>query len=830
MAKLTFVLEDGQEIEVSLAERITLGRGEDNDVVVDDDRVSKHHAELVRNADGSVQVFDTNYTAGTFVNGERVRSHTIHHGDRLAFGPLTAVLDLDENASNGKTTVPESGPKAANGKPVKAGKIGTRKKDRTTKKDSGSDSKTTLPPEEILARLNAEQQAEAASLADESMRLKVEVETVQKDLREWQTRTEKERSMHNTRVESLRAEEERLAPMQAAMKEAEAAHGEWLKSIQVLCAEHEAKTAAFERLAAQHDDKAADLQRLRDDEAAARHELQNLATHRDQELAHLQQIRAESAHDEAVLDEKRRQIAELEERYQESRELAEAREDQVKTAEKKLELLAQRRTQIEAHIKELTGAEEQLVQALSRCHEAEVQHGALTATIAALGHEQQHSEAVVKELESRISVLQEHHQQVTTTTDAARATQQHTEESLHRVQNELAVCETDLATRSAELAAETQRLEQTRARRAEIEQQCQELSATEQKLADVKQQHTACEKQLEEVRESIKTDEAQIVTLKASVKSLEGDEGAAKGRIEVLHAREKDLRTELASLASAERTERTRFEEVRQLAAEAEKGYAAQQQQLAATLDSTRRELADLVSRLTPLREWKESMDQLYARLATLPQDSPKARDLWHEIEKEKAGLHSLISTSHTQVRGVSLREAVRHTGGAATVHVSTEQRSSAGASQESTLRSRLNHLRESVQREESRLESLRKDRTREDIRPRSGGPAAEAMLREQSRQLEAKIRQEEERLAAMQRHLEATGMEEEKRREKITEMERKLAELRADIVEAERQRSELRQQANLAQTELKNYEAAVDRVMKKASEADAVVLSQMPS
>lgn len=165
MAKLTFVLEDGQEIEVSLAERITLGRGEDNDVVVDDDRVSKHHAELVRNADGSVQVFDTNSTAGTFVNGERLRSHTIRHGDRLVFGPLTAVLDLDENATNGKTTATENGARAANGKPVKAGKIGTRKKDRTTKKDSGSDSKTALPPEEILARLNAEKQAEAVSLS-----------------------------------------------------------------------------------------------------------------------------------------------------------------------------------------------------------------------------------------------------------------------------------------------------------------------------------------------------------------------------------------------------------------------------------------------------------------------------------------------------------------------------------------------------------------------------------------------------------------------------------------------------------------------------------------
>ncbi len=325
MAKLTFVLEDGQEIEVLLAERITLGRGEDNDVVVDDHRVSKHHAELVRNADGSVQVFDTNSTAGTFVNGERVRSHTIRHGDRLAFGPLTAVLDLNENATSGNTTVPENGPKAANGKPFKAGKIGTRKKDRIAKKDSGSDSKTALPPDEILARLNAEQQSEAASLTDESKRMKAEVEAVHKDLSEWQERAENERSMHNARVESLRAAEERLAPMQAAVKETEAAHAEWLKSIQDLSAEHEAKTATFERLAAKHDDKAADLQRLRDDEAAARHELQNLATHRDQELAHLQQIRAESAHDEAVLDKKRRQIAELEDRYQESRELAEAR-------------------------------------------------------------------------------------------------------------------------------------------------------------------------------------------------------------------------------------------------------------------------------------------------------------------------------------------------------------------------------------------------------------------------------------------------------------------------------------------------------------------------
>jgi pSer/pThr/pTyr-binding forkhead associated (FHA) protein len=95
MAKLTFILEDGQDIIVPFTDRITIGSTEQNDVFVDDERVSRQHAELLMNADGSVQVFDLQSTAGTFVNGKRVASHTLLHGDKLAFGPLQAVLDLE---------------------------------------------------------------------------------------------------------------------------------------------------------------------------------------------------------------------------------------------------------------------------------------------------------------------------------------------------------------------------------------------------------------------------------------------------------------------------------------------------------------------------------------------------------------------------------------------------------------------------------------------------------------------------------------------------------------------------------------------------------------
>jgi pSer/pThr/pTyr-binding forkhead associated (FHA) protein len=178
MANLTFVLEDGHEVVVPLADHITLGRGEDNDVVVDDDRVSKRHAELVRNADGSIQLFDSNSTAGTFVNGERIHSRTIYHGDKLTFGPLTAVLDFADHAANDSPPAPaQAGDKTqvvTIDQPVKADKIATRNRSRGGRPDS-------------TAQLEMD-----------------------KELHNWREQSAAEHAMHLALMESLRAEEEKL--------------------------------------------------------------------------------------------------------------------------------------------------------------------------------------------------------------------------------------------------------------------------------------------------------------------------------------------------------------------------------------------------------------------------------------------------------------------------------------------------------------------------------------------------------------------------------------------------------------------------------------------
>jgi pSer/pThr/pTyr-binding forkhead associated (FHA) protein len=98
MAKLTFILEDGQVVEVPLLETITIGRSEGNSVVVDDDRISPCHAEVLISSDARIQVREVDAGAGTYVNDLCVQSYPLRHGDRLAFGPLIALLDTEESA------------------------------------------------------------------------------------------------------------------------------------------------------------------------------------------------------------------------------------------------------------------------------------------------------------------------------------------------------------------------------------------------------------------------------------------------------------------------------------------------------------------------------------------------------------------------------------------------------------------------------------------------------------------------------------------------------------------------------------------------------------
>lgn len=78
------------QVYTMVGNTLTIGRAPDNDIVLDDPQVSRHHAQVVRRGD-EISVEDLGSTNGTLVNGVRLAPHApqpLRDGDELRLGKL----------------------------------------------------------------------------------------------------------------------------------------------------------------------------------------------------------------------------------------------------------------------------------------------------------------------------------------------------------------------------------------------------------------------------------------------------------------------------------------------------------------------------------------------------------------------------------------------------------------------------------------------------------------------------------------------------------------------------------------------------------------------
>jgi pSer/pThr/pTyr-binding forkhead associated (FHA) protein len=71
--------------------RVNVGRVSDNELSLNDASVSKVHAALMMNREGTLLVADTGSTNGTYINGRRIsygEARTIETGDVVTFGDV----------------------------------------------------------------------------------------------------------------------------------------------------------------------------------------------------------------------------------------------------------------------------------------------------------------------------------------------------------------------------------------------------------------------------------------------------------------------------------------------------------------------------------------------------------------------------------------------------------------------------------------------------------------------------------------------------------------------------------------------------------------------
>ncbi len=323
----------------------------------------------------------------------------------------------------------------------------------------------------------------------------------------------------------------------------------------------------------------------------------------------------------------------------------------------------------------------------------------------------------------------------------------------------LAATEEDLACGQDLLCDMRQQLTATE---AALFRTTQSLQDTRQKLTAIEQQVAASAARHAEIQAAVSLGEAKIASFDGTLDRLKEEEAAIQSRIETLSTEEQYLRSGLQRLGAAERTVRARYEETRSIAEEAEKERLTRDEELNRNAAAVRLELAELETRLIPLRDWKERMDQCQARLTGLPPDSLEARNLRNEIEMAMAGLRHLLScVPQSRARSMS-------------------SQSSSGTGLEAALNARLNRLRETMQREESRLDFLRQERERQELRSRTR-PAIAPALRDQ----ESKIRLAEEQLAITETKIKHAAIEEQNYRDKIAALSLQLAELRMEFSNA---------------------------------------------
>ena len=80
---------------------VNIGRRNTNDIVINDLRISRVHAQIRKSREG-LMIFDVGSSGGTFINGERKMHHLLRSGDVISLAGYTMIF-TNENEKSGET-------------------------------------------------------------------------------------------------------------------------------------------------------------------------------------------------------------------------------------------------------------------------------------------------------------------------------------------------------------------------------------------------------------------------------------------------------------------------------------------------------------------------------------------------------------------------------------------------------------------------------------------------------------------------------------------------------------------------------------------------------
>ncbi len=97
-----FVIIDGLETVQLTQSVVNIGRRLENDIVIEDPRISRDHAQI-RAVKGQYVIFDLNSTGGTFVNSVRISQQPLFPGDVISLAGVPLVYGQDNPPTSMQT-------------------------------------------------------------------------------------------------------------------------------------------------------------------------------------------------------------------------------------------------------------------------------------------------------------------------------------------------------------------------------------------------------------------------------------------------------------------------------------------------------------------------------------------------------------------------------------------------------------------------------------------------------------------------------------------------------------------------------------------------------
>lgn len=829
MAKLTFILQDGQEVEVPLRKEIIIGRSEDNEVVVDAPSISARHACVKPTALGGFEVFDLQSEGGTYVNGERVDQQVLAHGDRLKFGLLQAVFAQEvENSLTPKEN--NSGFDWMESSGDNPGPVSLGNQRRSSPVQSQAEVELALAMEKV-AVCEAELQSKRSELDEVRTKLS-EAEEISRDLVDELQVLETRR---DTMMGQLRDADARLEAMQTAYTQAEQGreqHEQRLLELkdEITCAEAARDQAVENRQNAEKlfAEQQARLEAMSEEAGVAADRLEVVS---GQLRAVLEEESRRTAEVDRLLAEEQRLnallegLCDLESRFaQRQQEFADLNEGFEQKHEKWLELLNQ---------KEATSGE---------CEAMRQQHADVAARLLAVSMEK---ETASQQLENTLREM-----------DGAAS--------------QLELISSQIAVKKQEVGAYQGQLLQLQATRDALQQRVDALAGKEAALFEAESKLKVAVEKERELQIAIAAlagqrieDEKNLAQLTLSLEKLEYDVDLEAAKLQDLKDKTQTQQSSLDGVCAQLATAINEFQEVSKESARASQEMAARRTELEGELHRLTTDVETMSGRLEEVSRQRAELARQCEELSDTEQklEAVKA-ELLHK-GKVKEELDALIADLGGQ-RG-SLERVV--------VDLSSKEKASQGRvekllEREENLKQSIESLaaKEQVDRErfqaiqnlimeaenekrgqaerlerevllkqrqlieiEDRLEPLLRWKETMDQRyqqlqalPDSSeearalwrqleadkhevgqvftslaGSGANAYqhgpaLRGHARQLEAKIRRDEERYATLRRKVEQLEAEEVERVGRLSDLEKRLAALQIDITRVERENVEM--------------------------------------